>query len=308
MRILFLGAGAIGGYYGFHLARAGADVTFLVRPARAERLRQGLVLHSRGETLSAAVKTVQAGGIDRPFDLVVLTCKAFDLDDAIAVIAPAMGPDSLVLPLLNGIAHLDRLDAAFGAARVLGGAAYIATTLTPDGAIRHTSPGDSIIFGDRSGRRAAPVEALATAFAATPVTARASDVILQEMWEKWCMIAAGAALTCLMRGPVCDIMATEFGGDLAATFLGETAAIAAAQGHAPRPPAAEQARRTLTDPASRWAASMMRDIEKRLHVEADHIVGDLIHRGAAAGVTAPLLRAAYSHLQVYNAQRMGAAA
>ncbi len=304
MRILVLGAGAIGGYYGLHLAQAGAEVSFLVRPGRAAQLeRDGLVVQTRGEERRRSVRTLLAGQVDRPFDAVVLTCKAYDLPSAIEAVAPAVGPASVVVPLLNGLAHLDALDARFGPARVLGGVAYIAATQGEDGVIRHASPADTLLIGDRSGRLTRPVEALAEAFAATPVAARASTDILQDLWEKWCMLAAGAALTCLMRGTVGEIMATDSGEAVVAAMIAETRAVAAGFGRAPRPEAAEQARRTLTDPQSRWAASMMRDIERGApRVEAEHIVGDLIRRGRQAGVAAPLLEAAHCHLQVYNAR------
>jgi 2-dehydropantoate 2-reductase len=308
MRILVLGAGAIGGYYGLHLAEAGGDVTFLVRDRRAGQLtRDGLVVASRGQEHRRAVPYRQAGEIDGPVDLVLLTCKAYDLEAAIDAIAPAVGPGTVVLPLLNGLAHFAALDTRFGADRVLGGACYIAVTLGPDGTIRHTSPGDLILFGARGGAIPWQVEALATLFAATPVTARASAAILQDLWEKWCMLAAGAALTCLMRGTVGEVMATEAGHRIAEAMIEECRAIAAAHGHAPRPPSAEQTRRMLTDPASRWAASMMRDLDAGLpRLEADAILGDLIHRGAAAGIAAPLLAAAHCSLQVYGARAVAA--
>src|SRR3712207_1776134 len=150
MRILVLGAGAIGGYYGLHLAQAGAEVSFLVRPGRSAQLeRDGLVVQTRGEERRRSVRTLLAGQVDRPFDAVVLTCKAYDLPSAMEAVAPAVGPASVVVPLLNGLAHLDALDARFGPARVLGGVAYIATALGEDGTIRHASPTDTLLFGDR---------------------------------------------------------------------------------------------------------------------------------------------------------------
>ncbi len=304
MRILVLGAGAIGGYYGLRLAEAGADVTFLVRERRAAQLdRDGLVLLSKGQETRRPMPHRRAGSPTAPADLMLLACKAYDLESALADIAPALGPDTAVLPLLNGLAHLDALDARFGAGRILGGAAYIAVTLGRDGVIRHTSPGDAIIFGARDGRASRHVEALSSLFAGTAVDARASDAILQELWEKWVMLAAGAALTCLMRGTVGDIMATDAGHDIAEAMIAECRAIAAAQGHAPRPHAAERTQRMLTDPSSRWAASMMRDLEAGApQLETEAILGDLIRRGAGAGIAAPLLSAAHCHLLVHAAR------
>lgn len=304
MRILFLGAGAIGGYYGLQLAEAGADVTFLVRSGRAAQIaRDGLSVQSRGQMLRRAVPTVMAGQLTQPFDLIFLTCKAYDLPQAIEAIAPAVGRGSAVLPLLNGMAHFDVLDERFGAGHALGGLCYIATTLGPDGMIRHTSPGDTILFGDRAGRLVPQAEELAALFARTPVQASVSDDIVQALWEKWCMLAAGAALTCLLRGSIGEIMATDQGREVAEAMMAECRAIAAALGHEPRPASAEQTRRQLTDPASRWAASMMRDIDQGApRLEAEHIIGDLIRRGRAAGIASPLLGAAYAQLQIYNAR------
>ena len=304
MRILVLGAGAIGGYYGLQLAEAGADVSFLVRPRRAAQLaRDGLQVESRGRRLRRSVPTLSAGQVAPPFDLLLLTCKAYDLRAAVEDIAPALGPAGLVLPLLNGMAQYDLLDARFGADRVLGGLCYIAATLGTDGVIRHTSPGDDIRFGDRAGHPSPPAERLAALFAATPVQAAAADDIAQALWEKWFMIAAGAALTCLLRGTVGEIMATDGGEAIAEAMTAECRAIAAALGHAPRPEADERTRRQLTDRQSRWAASMMRDIEAGApRLEAEHVIGDLIRRGQAAGIAAPLLRAAYAQMQIYDAR------
>ena len=201
------------------------------------------------------------------------------------------------------MAHFDALDARFGAARVLGGACYIAVSLAEDGTVRHTSPGDTILFGDRARRPPPQIAALAELFAGSPVAAKASDTIVQDLWEKWCMLAAGAALTCLMRATIGEIMATDAGPAIAEGMIAECRTIAAAFGHAPRPASAEQTRRQLTDPQSRWAASMMRDIEQGApRLEAEHTIGDLIRRGHEAGIAAPLLGAAYCQLQVYNAR------
>jgi 2-dehydropantoate 2-reductase len=159
------------------------------------------------------------------------------------------------------------------------------------------------LFGDRAGRLVPQAEELAALFARTPVQASVSDDIVQALWEKWCMLAAGAALTCLLRGSIGEIMATDQGREVAEAMMAECRAIAAALGHEPRPASAEQTRRQLTDPASRWAASMMRDIDQGApRLEAEHIIGDLIRRGRAAGIASPLLGAAYAQLQIYNAR------
>jgi 2-dehydropantoate 2-reductase len=304
MKMLILGAGAIGGYFGAHLAAAGADVTFLVRPRRAEQIaRDGLVVHSRGAEIRQKVKTVQAGGIDGTYDLILVACKAYDLDDAIAAILPAVGPDTVILPILNGMAHFAVLDAQFGARQVMGGVCLISTMLDGEGHIRHFGPMDTIVFGYRDGSTTPLMAELSALFAKTPVTARASTEIEQDLWDKWAMLAAGGALTCLMRGHVGEIMATQDGRAIAEAVAEECRAVCASAGHDPRPAAFQRTRAMMTDAGSTFATSMKRDIDNGMpKLEADHIVGDLLRRGRAAGLALPWLTAAYCHLQVYAVQ------
>ena len=163
MKILVLGAGAVGGYFGGRLAEAGADVTFLVRPKRAEVLaRDGLRITSKaGGDLALAPKCVLAGAVKPDYDVVLFTAKAYDLASAIDAIAPAMaGGKGQVLPLLNGMSHLDVLDARFGRDNVLGGVAYIASTLAPDGEIKHLNEFHRVAFGHRHAAQKAVCEAL----------------------------------------------------------------------------------------------------------------------------------------------------
>src|ERR1700680_4402817 len=131
MRILVVGAGAIGGYFGGGLLQAGRDVTFLVRPKRAAELaRDGLVIKSpNGDVTLKNPPAMQAEKLTEKFDVVLLSCKAFDLDDAIKSFAPAVGPQTAIIPLLNGMRHLDVLDEKFGKDRVLGGLCGIAVML-----------------------------------------------------------------------------------------------------------------------------------------------------------------------------------
>ena len=303
MRILILGAGATGGYFGARAAEAGADITFLVRPRRAAQLANGLTIHSPRGNLTRPVTTVQASTLQGPYDAVVLTCKAYDLDDAIIAIAPAIDPGTAILPLLNGMRHLDTLDARFGPGAVLGGQCQIAATLDPDGAIRHLNDHAALSLGERDGSLSPRVEALAAAFA--PGGGRASTDILQDMWEKWVFLSALASLTCLMRAAVGDIVAAG-GTDIAHGLFDEAAAIAAAAGHPPRPASIERMRTAIAAPGSTFTASMLRDIERGHPTEAAHIIGDLIARGTPDGTR--LLRIAYVHLKAYEARRAREAA
>ncbi|MFE1602207.1 2-dehydropantoate 2-reductase [Methylobacterium sp. ID0610] len=306
MRVLVVGAGATGGYFGARLAEAGRDVTFLVRPARAERLAaHGLVVRSPVRDLHIpAPATVTADRIAGPYDLVILSCKAYDLDGAVAAVAPAVGPGTAVLPILNGMAHLDVLDARFGAERVLGGSCAIAATLGEAGEIVQMTEMHSLTFGERDGTRSARVEAIAALMQGATFTARLSDRVLLEMWEKWVFLATLAGATCLMRGAVRDIVGAPGGRALMLGLLDECRRIAADAGFPPRDKVLEANRAALTAERSTMTASMLRDIERGAAIEADHIVGDLLRRGRAAGDAAfPYLDTVYAHLKTYEGRR-----
>jgi 2-dehydropantoate 2-reductase len=311
MRILVLGAGAVGGYFGGRLAEAGRDVTFLVRGARAAALAEnGLEVESPLGDFHVPVKVATADRIGGPYDLVILTAKHYDLDGAIEAIRPGVGPDTAVLPLLNGVVHLDRLDAAFGQGRVLGGVAYVGAVMLPNGSIRHVNRMSGIAHGERPiktkggpkahGGISERVRAIEQEFANTPVTAPANENILLEMWEKFVLIGAMAGMNCLMRGTVGEIVATEGGEALMVEAIGEVAAIATASGFAPRPQSRDRVQTMLTERGSVNSASMRQDLEAGRRTEADAILGDLLRRADRSGVSTPLLRAAWCHLQVHE--------
>ena len=304
MRFLVVGAGATGGYFGGRLLEAGRDVTFLVRPARAERLAAtGLTIASpAGNVTLRSPPTVLAAELRTPFDAVILSCKAYDLDGAIESFAPAVGPDTAVVPLLNGMRHLDALDARFGADRVLGGSCFISAKLDEGGRIAHVSDIHRLAFGERAGGRSPRVEAIAAAMAGAKFEAVASDKIVLVMWEKWVFLASLAGITCLTRSAVGDIVAAG-GADLAAALLEECRAIAAAAGYPPRPDSLKASLARLTDPGSAVTASMLGDVERRGRTEADHVLGDLLRRrGGASDGDRSLLRLAYVAVKAAEAR------
>ena len=305
MRILVVGAGAIGGYFGGRMLQAGRDVTFLVRPRRASELASaGLVIKSPvGDVTLKNPPTVQADKLNEKFDVVLLSCKAFDLEDAIKSFAPAVGPQTAIIPLLNGMLHLDVLDRKFGAERVLGGLCAIAVTLNEHREVVHLQPMQSLNFGERDGKLSDRVRAIADVMASGKFGSVASEHIIQEMWEKWVFLASLAASTCLMRTSVGNILASPGGKDFILGMFEECSAVASAQGHAPRPPFLERTRGMFTAEGSPMTASMFRDIKVGAPVEADHVIGDLIARGDAAKLPLPKLRTAYTHLKVYEKQR-----
>jgi 2-dehydropantoate 2-reductase len=305
MRILVVGAGAIGGYFGGRLLQAGRDVTFLVRPRRAAELADaGLVIKSPlGDATLKDPPAVQADRLAEKFDVVLLSCKAFDLEDAIKSFAPAVGPQTAILPLLNGMRHLDMLDAKFGRERVLGGLCAIAVTLNDKREVVQLQPMQSLTFGERDGKMSDRVRAIADVFASGNFGSVASDNIIQDMWEKWVFLASAAASTSLMRTSIGNIVAAPGGKDFLLGMVDECSAIATAEGYAPRAPFLERSRGMLTAEGSQLTASMFRDIKAGGQVEADHVIGDLIARGDAAKVPVPKLRIAYIHLKAYEKQR-----
>ncbi|KAF1694193.1 2-dehydropantoate 2-reductase [Pseudoxanthomonas koreensis] len=305
MRILVLGAGGTGGYFGGRLAQAGADVTFLVRPARAALLRErGLRIRSPLGDAGLAVATVVAEEVAMlpPFDLVLLSCKAYDLDSAMDAIAGAVGDRTGVLPILNGLLHYPALDARFGRERVLGGLCFISAVLGADGEVQHLGRPASITFGLREGNADTGVLArLADACAAAGVDHHHAADIGQAQWTKFSFLAALAAGTCLMRGSVGAIVAGEGGEAFMAALHEECLVVAAAEGHPLPADEVAIAHGHLTRAGSPVTASMLRDLEAGRRVEALQIVGDMVHRAHAAGLEVPRLQAAWAHLQVYEA-------
>ncbi|MDI3380490.1 2-dehydropantoate 2-reductase [Xenophilus aerolatus] len=304
MRILMVGAGALGGYFGGRLLAAGRDLTFLVRAGRAAQLeRDGLVVRSpKGDLQIDAPPHVLAEQIDRPYDLVVVSCKAFDLDATMDAIAPAVGTDTAVLPLLNGMAHFDRLARRFGNEKVLGGLCMISASLDAQAHVVHHNDLDGLTFGERSGGRSARAEAIAAQFQGAGFTDRLSEDILQDLWEKWLFIASAAALTTLMRASIGAVQAAG-GADVALALVDECAAIATHNGFAPRPATLERARDSITQAGSPLTASMYKDMARGARVEADQILGDLLARAPAGFASPSILRAAYVNLKTYEVQR-----
>jgi 2-dehydropantoate 2-reductase len=305
MRVLVVGAGAIGGYFGGRMLQAGRDMTFLVRPRRATELASaGLVIKSpNGDATLKNPPTVQAESIKDKFDVVLLSCKAYDLADAIKSFAPAVGPQTAIIPLLNGMLHLDILDKEFGRERVLGGLCAIAATLNEKREVVQLQPMQSLTFGERDGKMSERVRAIAEVIKSGDFNGTASENVMQDMWEKWVFLASLAASTSLMRTSIGNILAAPGGKDFILGILDECKSIASAEGYPPRPAFLERSVAMLTAEGSPMTASMFRDIKAGLPVEADHVVGDLIARGDAAKVPVQRLRVAFTHLKAYERQR-----
>jgi 2-dehydropantoate 2-reductase len=304
MKFLVLGAGAIGGYFGGRLVESGADVTFLVRPGRRGQLeRDGLCIESALGNMSRPVRTVLADSVTPDYDVVLLTCKSYDLQSSIEAIAPAAGPQTAVIPLLNGLAHFAVLDARFGASRVMGGTCGIDSTLGRDGVVRHGGTLQRLVFGERDGRRSPRAEAVAAVLAGTTLDWSLSDDIEQELWDKLVFLAALASMTCLFRANVREIISAPGGREAMERALAANVEIAAREGHPPSASGLDFARTRLTDPAGPWSASMLRDLESGGRVEVDHIVGWMLDLARRHGVDDTLLSVAFTHLKAFEVRR-----
>ena len=306
MRILVLGAGGIGGYYGARMHAAGGDVTFLVRPGRAAQLREkGLQVFSPFGDLKISPQLVTKETLTETFDVILLTCNAFDLDSAMDAIAPAIGEQSAIVPLLNGVRHLDRLVTRFGAARVLGGVALISVTLAANGEIHHLNKLHRFTVGSLGWRPSPWLEPLSRLMESSGVDFVLADNIGQAMWDKMVFLATRAGATCLMRSSVGTIMSTLAGESFINGLLDECAAVADANGRKLGDTQLTVFRNMLTDRSSALVASMLRDVEANKQTEGDHILGDMISWAANKKLEVPLLKLAYSHLQAYERRRQG---
>ena len=304
MKILVLGAGATGGYFGGRMAASGADVTFLVRPARAEKLsRDGLIIESPFGNLKTAVKTVTRETLTGAYDVVLLSCKSYDLASSIEDIRPAIGKSTQVLPLLNGIKHLDDLDAAFSRDHVLGGLCHLSVTLSPDGVVQHLNKLHLLTFGPRVSGQIKLCRDLVPVMERSGFAPKLSPNVIVDMWGKWVLLATLAGLTCLMRASVGEIIGTRDGHYLTLVFIDECAEIALLNGY-PLPDAQlKHIGDLLTDPSSQVVASMRRDMQRGAQIEGDHIIGDMLARGEAKGIQPLMLRIAYANAEAYQNRR-----
>ncbi len=304
MRILVLGAGGVGGYFGGRLAEAGANVTFLVRNARKDVLaRDGLRIVSplgSSKVNAIAVTQEELGG---HFDVVLLTCKSYDLDSAIDAIRPAVGPNTAVLPLLNGMEHIERLNDEFGAHRVLGGVAMISAIIDEDGSILHRSDQASIIFGEQNGEMSERVRTLHSLFPETSVTAEAVPNIIYRMWRKVVPLSTAAGMACLMRTSVLEISQVPGGSQLVLQLLAVNAEIAAREGYPLADTDLEDSRTFLANPPYRFIPSMLHDIEQGKRVEGDHITGFMLRKALQHRLDSTLHVIIDVHLKAYEQRR-----
>lgn len=301
MRFLVVGAGSTGGYFGGRLAQAGRDVTFLVRPGRAERMRSsGLQILSPNGDVILTPKLLTAGFIETSFDVILLAVKAFSLDAALAELAPAVGPQTMILPVLNGMKHVDTLINRFGKSAVVGCVCKVATTVDDDGRIVQLNKLQELAYGELNGHPSSRTDRLHQTMQNAGFDVRLSSTIEQDMWEKWIFLATLGGITCLMRGNIGELEAAPGGAEFAFAFLSEVTAVATAAGHKPGDAFLAATQAQLSQKGSTLTSSMYRDLQRGSPVEAEQILGDLLARARSFNVATPLIAAAFTHLSIYQ--------
>jgi 2-dehydropantoate 2-reductase len=303
MQILVVGAGSTGGYFGGRLAQAGRDVTFLVRPSRAAQLESsGLQILSPHGDVTLKPQLVTAAKLAATFDAILVTVKAFSLDQALDDFAPAVGPETMILPVLNGMKHVGILTARFGKKAVVGCVCKVATVLDDNGRIVQLAEFHDLVYGELNGAPSVRTDQLDAVMRGAGFDARLSRTIEREMWEKWALLASLGGITCLMRGNVGEIEVAPGGRDFVHRFLKEVVSVVTAVGHPPSEDFMANAQAKLTEKGSTLTSSMYRDLQNGTPTEADQIIGDLLARAQHAHVPTPLLAAAYTHLSIFQSR------
>lgn len=307
MRFLILGAGAIGGYFGARLLKGGCNVTFLVRPRRAAQLEaNGVVVKARDGEIRTRVRTIEQGQVGEPYDVVLLTCKAYDLDGAIAAVRPAVGPDSAVLPLLNGVRHLDVLTDQFTASRVLGGLTVINPVMLQDGTIEQSPVSMTVTaIGELSGGGSRRCTEIKDAMATGGIEVDVAEDIRAAMWQKLFGFACNAAITTLTRSRAGVVAKTAAGSHFVNDVLAEATSVLAAEGYRPAEQTLGLIRGLFAQAGLAYAPSLFVDMAEGRPTEGEHTIGDLVRRAHARGIPAPILNAALCNLQAYEVSRSG---
>jgi 2-dehydropantoate 2-reductase len=308
MRILVVGAGAVGGYFGGRLVQAGRDVTFLVLPKQIEQFRaRGLrILSPTHGNFTAQPKLITAAQLASPYDVIFLSVKSYNLAGAINDFAPAVGPRTVIIPVLNGMHHIDVMTEKFGKDAVLGGVCFVYTEIDLQGRIIQLNDVQSLTYGELDGKKTSRIEAVHQVFSGAGFETAISGDILREMWQKWVWNASLGAVTCLLRGNIGEIVAVPGGAELCRSALGECAAVAGACGYPMSETFLAEKSPQLTAVGSTLASSMYHDLRDQARVEVDTILGDLVERGRKHGVSAPIVQAAFVNLTIYQQGRVRA--
>lgn len=298
MKILIVGAGGIGGFFGAKLHQAGADITYLLREQRHQHIQsQGLTVETPRGSFTIRPRVVLANQLEPTYELIILACKAFDLESSIHSIAKASSK-GFILPFLNGYAHLDALDRQFGKERVIGGIAHIAATISESGSVKQLTELNSFTIGPRSPSQEAFAQELFALCKKADFDSFYKENIEQALWDKWVFLATLAGMTTICRGSIGEIAATPYGKDLCRQMFAESCAIAAGEGYVITEKTQLSSLDILTKEGSPFTASMLRDLLAHKKNEYQHILGDLVDRASEHSIECPLLKIAYTHMAV----------
>jgi 2-dehydropantoate 2-reductase len=260
----------------------------------------GLQIISPHGDVTISPKLVLAGEIGAGFGALLVAVKAFSLEAALDDLAVAVGPETMILPVLNGMRHLNTLAARFGKNSVVGCVCKVATVVDDRGRVVQLTKLQELTYGEMSGDRSWRTDRLDEVMQGAGFDARLSRTIEREMWEKWVLLATLGGITCLMRGNVGKIASAPGGADFSLRFLDEVTAVVTAVGKRPSELFLTDTRALFTEKWSTMTSSMYRDLQKGAQVEAEQIVGDLVAHARRARITTPLLDAAFAHLSIYQ--------
>ncbi|MEC3857520.1 2-dehydropantoate 2-reductase [Bacillus sp. WOD8 KX774193] len=301
MRILVLGAGGVGGFFGGRLVEKGEDVTFLVRSKRKKQLEErGLVIRSVNGDFSFQPKLITKEDRTAPFDVILFSTKAYHLNEAIQDLKPFVGESTVIIPLLNGIAHVSLLQKEFGEEKVIGGLCFIETTLNDEGEIVQTSAANRLVFGEMKSQHAEKIKYISKAFAGTKSSFVLSENITQDMWHKYLFITVMSGVTTLMRAPIGPIRESEGGRDFIQNLFEECMQIMRCIGAPIKDNIVQEHMKTMDKISYNMKSSMQRDMEKGSSIEGTHLQGYLLDVAQQFSIEAPLLGAVYQNLKVYE--------
>ncbi|MCQ6523989.1 MULTISPECIES: 2-dehydropantoate 2-reductase [Bacillus] len=301
MRILVLGAGGVGGFFGGRLVEKGEEVTFLVRSKRKKQLEErGLVIRSVNGDFSFQPKLITKEDRIAPFDVILFSTKAYHLNEAIQDLKPFVGESTVIIPLLNGVAHLSLLQKEFGEEKVIGGLCFIETTLNDQGEIVQTSAANRLVFGEIKSQHAEKMKHISKAFAGTKSSFVLSENITQDMWHKYLFITVMSGVTTLMRAPIGPIRESKGGRDFIRNLFEECMQIMRCVGAPIKDNIVQEHMKTIDKISYNMKSSMQRDMEKGSSIEAKHLQGYLLDVAEQFSIEAPLLGAVYQNLKVYE--------
>ena len=298
MKILILGAGAIGGFFGAHLMKSGANVSFLVREKRKDELKKsGINIFRINGELKVNPKLLDKNISGQHFDVIILTNKSYDLIESIREIKPYVNK-TVIIPLLNGMAHYEILDKEFGKEKIFGGTAYISTAMNNYGSIQQITSRASIKFGPRTQKNINIANEFYEICKETEFECDFSDHIELDLWRKYVLIGATAASTVLFQKPLGEISATTYGKSLIIEIHEECKKIVLSKGYDIGIEATNYNLKLISDKGSLLKASMLRDFESGKKTECEHILGYLIELAKRNNVQCNLIKAAHTRIQV----------